>query len=332
MFSRASQRLASRDPLGPGTAWIRRMFLLSLLLSILPRALGDQSPQPVIFILSGDSSVYTEVADATQRHILKECKPEKFACSQLSFNRQSVDDIVFSTLQQSFITIAYGTKASNWLKESSFLGSQLYAMLPQPLEQAAPEIDKPGLIARIYIDQPYSRYFDLIRVTIPRAGRIGLLVHESNLDLADRLSRTAEESGFQLKIGVVSSDRDVGESLSHLLTDIDVLLALPDSRIHNSNTISHILTTAYRNNIPVIGFSSAYVKAGATAAVFTSLDDIARQVSDTLLDYLYHGQHTQSTQRADYFSVSFNFEVARSLGLVPVSSSDIKKLILERER
>ena len=121
-------------------------------------------------------AVYTQVADATQRHILKDCDPSRFACKQLSFDRQSVDGIVFAALQESIVTVAFGTKASNWLKDSPFIGSQLYAMLPQPLEQeVTPGIAKPGLISRIYIDQPYTRYFDLIRVTIPRAGRIGLL-------------------------------------------------------------------------------------------------------------------------------------------------------------
>ncbi len=308
------------------------MLLLVLLLIVLPPVVCEEIPQPVIFILSGDSPVYTQVADATQGYILNDCNLRKFPCERLSFNRQPVEEIAFSSLQQNVITIAFGTKASNWLKQSPFIGTQLYAMLPQPHEQESHGIDKPGLISRIYIDQPYSRYFDLIRVMIPRAGRIGLLIHESNLEQLDQLNQTAEAAGFQLKTGIVSNERDVGESLSHLLQDIDVLLALPDSRIHNSNTISHILTTSYRNNIPVIGFSSAYVKAGATAAVFTSLDDIAHQVSDTLLDFLYHGHHQARTRKADYFSVSFNFEVARSLGLAPLSSTEIKKLIQEREQ
>ena len=142
----------------------------------------------------------------------------------------------------------------------------------------------------------------------------------------------AESAGFELKTGVVSSENEVGESLSHLLNDIDVLLALPDARIHNSHTISHILTASYRNSIPVIGFSSAYVKAGATAAVFTSLDDIAMQVADATLEIFAHGKVANTRQQAAYFSVSFNFEVARSLGLVPISPSEIKKGMLEDEK
>ncbi|MEJ2394559.1 MAG: hypothetical protein P8Z77_07195, partial [Candidatus Thiodiazotropha sp.] len=116
-------------------------------------------------------------------------------------------------------------------------------------------------------------------------------------------------------------------ALSYLLDDIDVLLALPDARIHNSLTISHILTTAYRNNLPVVGFSSAYVKAGATAAVYTSPEDIAHQIADTVIEYLLTQHVVNDRQQASYFSISFNFEVARSLGLPPLSPSEIKQKI-----
>ena len=131
----------------------------------------------------------------------------------------------------------------------------------------------------------------------------------------------------RLRTAIIGKRRDVGEALSLLLSDIDVLLALPDSRIHNSKTISHILTTAYRNNIPVIGFSSAYVKAGATGAIYTSPDNIAQQLAEVIFDIITKQNRINDSQTASYFSVIFNYEVTRSLGLPTFSTREIKSKI-----
>lgn len=229
---------------------------------------------------------------------------------------------------QDFLTISLGTKATKWVEQRLLAGNKIYAMLPDHA-QRDPLVDENKPVARIYIDQPYERYFDLIRAAIPRSGRIGLLLHENHLDQIGHITNIASQQGMSLKTSIVSDDRDVGEALSYVLNDIDVLLALPDSRIHNSQTISHILTTAYRNSIPVVGFSSAYVRAGAVAAVYTSPDDIAHQVTDSLFEFLANGRIENHSQQASYFSISYNFEVARSLGLPLIPPSTIKQTILQ---
>lgn len=118
-------------------------------------------------------------------------------------------------------------------------------------------------------------------------------------------------------------------TLSRMLGNIDILLALPDTRINNSKTITSILTTSCRNHIPVVAFSSAYVKAGATVAVVTSLNDISQQVSDVAIKTLNNNSTGTQSMSADYFSVSINFDVARSLGIALRSPSEIKETMLK---
>jgi len=63
--------------------------------------------------------------------------------------------------------------------------------------------------------------------------------------------------------------------LDELLIDSDVLLAVPDSEIYNSNSIRNILLSSYRRGIPLVGFSQAYVKAGALCAIFSTPEQLA---------------------------------------------------------
>ncbi len=306
-----------------------RVLVALLLLLLLGCSLSldaDERNKTVIFILSGDAPVYTEVATTTEEFVSTGCSRKKIDCNNLVFKRITADEIPPESIKHSFLTISLGTRAAEWLDNQSYDGNQVNAMLPYPGKLKAESLQR-NTKARIFIDQPYERYFNLIRATIPRAARIGLLIHESDVDKISTIAESADAHNLTIRTSIVRSERDVGEALSHILSDIDVLLALPDSRIHNSHTISHILTTAYRNNIPLVGFSSAYVKAGAASAVYTSPEDIARQVSDTILEYLQTGHINKPIQQATYFSVSINFEVARSLGLPPSSPSDVKQEI-----
>ena len=303
-------------------------LLTVILVLIIPAVVtASDTPRSIILILSGESLVYKRVADAIQQRILNRCTSGLINCKALDFKQLNPDNNHLIDYNNSLLTITLGTKAANWINNQLLDVDKIYAMLPYRTNNDLPsEPDK--RIAKIYIDQPYERYLNLIKTTIPRSGRIGLLIHEKNLNLIDTLTDSAEQRGFTLITSIVSNERSVGEALSYILDDIDVLLALPDSRIHNSSTISHILTSAYRNSIPVIGFSAAYVRAGAAAAVYTSPDDIAQQVSDTVTEFLTGGSILDHTQFASYFSISFNFEVARSLNLPPIPPSEIKEMII----
>ena len=307
-------------------ACVSERLCIVLCLTLATSTHASDAPESIVFVLSGHAPVYERVANATEQRIKSKCSSKFIDCKNLTFVNVTVEKAPNDIANDALLTVTLGIKASKWSEKSQGANKTINAMLPYDPPKNAP-IGVSNSTSRIYIDQPYKRYFDLIKTTTPRLGRVGLLVHENNLDQVGIITEIANSRGLTLKTSIVSAERSVGEALSYLLDDIDVLLALPDSRIHNSQTISHILTTAYRNNIPVFGFSSAYAKAGAIAALYTSPEDIAHQISDTVLDLLNHDRFDSHSQQASYFSVSFNFEVARSLGLPPISPSEIKKTI-----
>ena len=306
--------------------------LLSLILNAMScsTCLADE-PKKILLLLSGDSAVYQKVADSTIKSIQKRCNGLFTSCPVISFEKIDVAVADMVLPEKSYLTITFGTRAASFVKSSGTQDHLVLAMLPRQSDIAGERFPSLEGTTRIYIDQPYSRYFELIKATMPRVARVGLLLYASDADESQALQMAATEAELILKIEYVDSVQDIGESLSKLLGAIDVFLALPDSRIHNNKTISNILTTAYRNHIPVVGFSSAYVNAGATEAIYTSLDDIARQVSDTAVDLLTHKSKPSTIQQAKYFSIAFNFEVARSLGLTIRSPSEIEGILLRGE-
>lgn len=308
--------------------FLRRLMLsICLAFSFTPDiSVASEPANKTLLILSGDSSVYQQAADQTISLIKHKCTAENHSCQNMDFKKIVFTDIS-NIHSDAKLIITFGTKAAS--QPQIYRGNHIVIRAMLPKQNSI--VQKQGISKHsnidVYIDQPYSRYFELISTTLPRANRVGLLIHESNEALVKPLRDAAKSMGLTLNTRVVTNTTETGKQLSRLLDDIDVFLAIPDSRIHNNKTISNILMTSYRNNIPVVGFSSAYVRAGAIAAVYTTLDNIATQVAETAFNVLNENLVTLKNEQAVYFSVSINFDVARSLGITIPSESEVKNIL-----
>ena len=99
-----------------------------------------------------------------------------------------------------------------------------------------------------------------------------------------------------------------------LLADPAVLVAVPDATLFNNRTISNILLTAYHQRSPVIGFSPAYVKAGALFALYSTPAQIGQQAGEAARAGLASGS-LPPPAAPRHFRVGTNHYVARSLGI-----------------
>lgn len=206
------------------------------------------------------------------------------------------------------------------------------AMLPSGSGNFLQTAD-PENVQIIMLDQPIERSMMLIKEVVPDARHVGILISPSDEDSIDVLTKIAQKTGLVIHPELVVNDDEIGRKLSQLLDKIDVLLAQPDIKIHNRKTVSKILLSSYRKNIPVIGFSSAFVKAGALAAVFSSPEDIGQHIGDSIASYLRHGKITAGTSFPRFFSVSINKQVAHSLGIqLDSEPDDIAGFIRDNEK
>ena len=129
-------------------------------------------------------------------------------------------------------------------------------------------------------------------------------------------ARGTRSQKIQLVVEKIDSSDEMLPALQRVLSDCDVLLALPDSLVFNKNNAQSILLTSYHYHDPVIGYSQAYVKAGALFAAYSMPTQIGRQAGEIIQHLLSAKPGTlPSPQYPKYFSVSVNYQVARSLGI-----------------
>ncbi len=292
-----------------------RICLAAVLLLSFEFALAE--PLKLTVVLSEEGGAYLEYSNAL---------------AALLANKNVTLSVIDAekTLPSSDLVIAAGMKAS--LSVTSAKPAAMLAVLipKEGFNKLLKEFSAQGKSAAnafsaIYLDQPYKRQLDLITAVLPHARSIGVLYSTAPAEL-NRLSALvgARKLEFHERSSVSSSN--LYSNLQSLLLSSDVLLALPDAEIYNASTIRNILLATYRNKVPLIGFSSAYVKAGALCAVFSTPEQIARQSLNIIQEYIETG-NLPAAQFARDFEISVNEQVAHSLGLNIRSVSQLRSEI-----
>jgi ABC-type uncharacterized transport system substrate-binding protein len=130
------------------------------------------------------------------------------------------------------------------------------------------------------------------------------------------LRKNAAEFNLQLNLVELTDNDDPATGIKQLISGSEFVLALYDPVVLNPLTSKWLLYMAYQRRLPVIGFSQAYIKAGAVAAVFSTPEQIGRQAGLKITQWLRKGRgQLGESQYPSEYEIAFNQKVAESLKL-----------------
>jgi hypothetical protein len=290
-------------------------FLASLCLALavfcLPRAAA--ALDGVAVVLSEEGDAYARVADKLRAVLSRDG-----GTATLPVKMMLLKEGGSLRADPGQLLVAVGTGAMEALAQKNLPQPMLSVLVPRAaFEKVARQNGRQGdprNFSAIYLDQPWARQFALIRHALPGRTKVGILLAPNSTELATELRAAAKAAGLAAIIGTVDGDADPLPELKRLLGESDVLQAVPDPLIYNRNTVQSILLASYRHQVPLIGFSSSYVKAGAIAAVYSVPEQIGQQAAE-MIQHLAAGRHLPLPRPPRYFSVGINTQVARSLGI-----------------
>jgi len=255
----------------------------------------------VAIVLSENSGAYQELGAE-----LKDAVPKRYTTNvvRLGENIPSAD-----------LFIAVGMKAAEALSQRD--APTLNVLLPRAGFQQMKRVTSSSYSA-IFMDQPMKRQLALIATLLPNATSIGVLYETPPIELGS-LRKLASTMHFDLQEQKVDQHHLIAGALSDLLQVSDVLLVLPDDNVYRSDTIRNILLETYRAQVPMVGLSANYVRAGALCAIYSTPQQIAYQAAEAIEDFANTGR-LPVPQYTKEFDISVNMQVARSLG-VPVKDA-----------
>lgn len=164
----------------------------------------------------------------------------------------------------------------------------------------------------IDLDVPPRLLVHELRRLFPQYGRVGLLT--SGNDDRGAFLTAAREASAQLYVQEVGGPAGLCKSLLALKDKVDVVLVLPDNSLYNNATVQALILTSLESGTPIVGFSAAFVRAGAAAGIFADFRDAGRLAAENALRLdLNHPQH--SVEQPRKLTVAVNQRIVRLLGL-----------------
>jgi ABC-type uncharacterized transport system substrate-binding protein len=271
------------------------------------------SQKHALFVLSKDSTSYTHVVDLIVADWAKN--------NQYSVVLKAEQQKIVGLLDKTDIVISLGTSAAETvfknkskkphiltlITESSFdnLAKQYFGT--EALALAAG-------ISPILLDQPFERKIALAKRLLPKAGRVGVMLGSATKGKITTYNNSIIDRKMKPQTLVIDTEKNPIRQLDPIIKQSDVFIPVADSHLINVTTAKWILQLSYRYRVPVIGYSSNFVDAGALASVYSSAKGVAKQTLE-LLGTVFHKDYTHAVYQPKFCTVKFNTNVAWYLNL-----------------
>lgn len=279
-------------------------FLAALLLGPVIGQGAEQHRHPVQVVTADDSATTRRIVEELRKRIPSASvgsDPEK----RRSDGKSPVYIAIGPTALRSLVA-----KSPDGLVISAFSSSQSYrqALATAPAESRATSI------TAVYADPAPATQMRLIAMLYKKPVSAAVILSDKTAQTAPLLQRAATQAGVPLTIETLESNSSLNRVLNRI-SEVPVILTVPDTTVLNAENLRNILVTTYRNHQAVIGFSSALVKAGALATTSSDIEDVVAQLAEVVDEYESTGK-VPEPQFPKYFSTQVNSDVARSLNII----------------
>jgi len=261
-------------------------------------------------------------------HELMEHLESDISGNKFNVQKISIKNALNTQLKEQDFVIALGSNVTKALLESDIRKPTLSLLIPKSFAEAI-EKEYPDTtnLSMLLIDHPIKRHFRLISEILGKHHKIGLMLGTHTLQSEKLFKQVAAESNQSLITRYIEQPKQLIPALKALSKETDALLALPEPGIYNKRTIRSILLSAYRYKLPIIGFSKAYVKAGAIAAIYSKPEQISTQTTTISNQFFNKNHFDKKIHQPTDFSISLNHKVARSMSMrLPEISAITEKI------
>ncbi len=240
-----------------------RTILLTLMIVTIP-ALGAE--MPLIAIVSSQQAKPYQQTVASFKTTLKQAHPGvKFIQADSTANKKA--------LQKSALVFALGSRA---VRESVATLSERNLVATMILNSKA--LQDNSRATAVLLKTSARKQLQWHRRILPKAKRVGILYDpKNNQKWVDEARTAAAKLGLEIIAVPVTSAKKLPSALKLLGRKADSILSIADNTVYSGKTAKAVLLYSFRNRIPFIGLSSAWVKAGALYALDWDYPDLGRQ-------------------------------------------------------
>ena len=291
------------------------LCLLSLSFNVNANASNNKiSQNHVLFVLSKDSATYTDVVDL----IVADWAKNK----QYSIVSKEDQKKLVGLLDKTDIVVSLGYGATETVFKNKSKKPHIATLITQSSFDSlarqyfgSEAIALAAGISPILLDQPFERKVALAKKLLPKASHVGLMLGAATKAKITTYNNSIIDRKMKPQTLIIDADKNPIRQLDPIIKQSDIFIPVADSHLINVTTAKWILQLSYRYRVPVIGYSSNFVDAGALASVYSSAEGVAKQTLD-LLDTVFNKDYIHTVHPPKYCTVKFNTNVAWYLNLI----------------
>ena len=174
---------------------------------------------------------------------------------------------------------------------------------------------EPEGAGQIDLDVPLGAQLAAVRGLLPRASRAGIIRNpDRSRYSSEALESQGRKEGYTLVVADCDGPGHLLKVVGSLKGKVDFLLCFPDPDLYNAATIQPLVLAAIEYRLPIVGFSPAFVRAGAAVGVYPDYRALGRQAAEMALR-LERGESGWGEEYPSRLQVAVNQRVTRLLGL-----------------
>jgi len=304
--------------------WVGRLLAVLPAMACLPA----QAAQTVTLLLSEPVGIYQEAAQALQRELAREDGLQ-------SVRLQQVDDRPNLAGAADELIVALGVRALRYALDAQG-SSPLFALLVpsltfEKLISDRPQASRRRVVSTLFLDQPYARQLQLIRLALPETNRVGVLVGPATESQGAALKKAGRETSLDVRIHAINNREQLFAGLNELAREVDVLLLLPDPQVVSGESLRALFLQTYQLRLPIVAYSAGLVRAGATLGLYATPAQLGTEAGKWIREMPWDkGGGVAATRFPKAHTVDVNRHVARSLEL-PLPSGEALDARLDAE-
>jgi len=275
-------------------------------------------------VLSRDDQPYEESVAALREAVARAGLKSVPAIHAFTISRGNADLAADVHRSKPDLVVTVGASAARQVKSWEIPAPTLCMLLPMQAFQAVwttsggtPKRARP--VGAVILDQPALRQLNLVRMLNLKQPRVALLSGKLTRSAVAPFRHRANNLGITLHdVNLDNSEKPI-DALKKAIAENDVILVLPDASSVTPQHAKWLLYMAYQRSRPVLGYSQAFVDAGAIAAVYSTPSQIGREAGEIIARVLSDpdtgADYFSKIRYPRYFTVGTNRSVARSLGI-----------------
>jgi ABC-type uncharacterized transport system substrate-binding protein len=163
------------------------------------------------------------------------------------------------------------------------------------------------------IEQPLQRLLTVAPRLIKHDYKKQILLPFSQENITQIKNSINDTNSPSLKLVEVLEHEKPAKKIDPFLFKSGAIIAINDKSIWSGENARWMLIQAYKNNVPVIGFSQKFLKAGALVVVYSSLEQIADTTAESISNWYTHKKLPKKNIVYSDYNIEYNRKIARTL-------------------